>query len=114
AKARTIDEDDDAIVFDVSSDRPSAAVLRSGRPLLLPSAVVVPLRAHGRTLGVLSLATSESHRRFGEDDLILAADLANRAALSVDTARLYEAEHQVAVTLQHSFLPEHLPAVPGL
>src|SRR5439155_12767311 len=80
----------------------------------LESALVVPMRAHGRTLGVMSIATTASRRRLGEDDLVLAADLANRAGLAVDTARVYAEEHQVAVTLQHSFLPDELPQVPGL
>ena len=43
----------------------------------------------------------------------MAADLARRAALTVDNARLYEREHEVAEALQRSLLPQ-LPEVPGL
>jgi GAF domain-containing protein len=43
----------------------------------------------------------------------LAADLAGRAALAVDNARLYETEHAAVITLQHSLLPA-LPKVDGL
>jgi serine phosphatase RsbU (regulator of sigma subunit) len=42
------------------------------------------------------------------------ADVAGRAALAVETARLFEREHKVAVTLQHSLLPARLPDVPGV
>jgi PAS domain S-box-containing protein len=49
----------------------------------------VPLAARGRTLGAISLLSAESRRRFGPEDLTLAQELARRAALAVDNARLY-------------------------
>ncbi len=52
-------------------------------------------------------------RKYDEDDLSLAADLGRRAALTVDSARLYEREHDVAEALQRSLL-RRLPQVPGL
>ncbi|HLL02558.1 MAG TPA: PAS domain-containing protein [Myxococcaceae bacterium] len=63
--------------------------LRIARELGLRSAMTVPLTARGRTLGALSLVNAESHRRFTRDDLALAEQLAARAALAVDNARLY-------------------------
>jgi PAS domain S-box-containing protein len=63
--------------------------LRISRELGLRSAMVVPLTARGRTLGALTLVNAESHRRFTRDDLTLAEQLAARAALAVDNARLY-------------------------
>jgi PAS domain S-box-containing protein len=57
----------------------------------LRSNILVPLVARGRTLGVLTLATAESGRRYGDPELRLAEDLAGRAALAVDNARLYRA-----------------------
>jgi signal transduction histidine kinase len=45
--------------------------------------------ARGRTLGAISLVSGPSGRRYGPDDLALAEDLARRAALAVDSARLY-------------------------
>lgn len=78
------------------------------------SALAVPLRARRQVLGVLTLvATSVSERRFTERDLELAKDLARRAALAVDNARLYTREHRMAEALQLSLLPA-LPEVPGL
>jgi PAS domain S-box-containing protein len=54
------------------------------------SSIVVPLRARGRTLGAIELVTAvESQRRFDQEDLKLARELASRAALLVDNARLY-------------------------
>jgi len=53
--------------------------------------MVVPLVTRGRTLGAISVVSAESGRRYGEADLQLAEELARRAALAVDNARLYEA-----------------------
>jgi signal transduction histidine kinase/CheY-like chemotaxis protein len=54
------------------------------------SAIIVPLRARGRTLGAIALATAnDSRRHYDQDDLKLARELASRAALLVDNARLY-------------------------
>jgi PAS domain S-box-containing protein len=59
--------------------------------------MVVPLIARGRTLGAISLVSAESGRRYGETDLALAQELARRAALAVDNARLYEeAQKEIA------------------
>ncbi|MFC5948270.1 SpoIIE family protein phosphatase [Pseudonocardia lutea] len=82
--------------------------------LRLRSAMVVPLRARGRVLGAVTLATQHPYgRRYGQRDLHLATDLAGRAGLTVDNARLYEREHAAAATLQHSLLPA-VPEVGGL
>jgi len=54
------------------------------------SYVSVPLAVAGRTFGVLSLVHAESGRRFGEDDVNFATELAHRAAVAIENARLYE------------------------
>ncbi|MDB4950764.1 MAG: histidine kinase [Gemmatimonadetes bacterium] len=59
------------------------------RTLGLRSYVVVPLMARGRTLGAITLLASVSGRRFGPADLAAAEELARRAALAMDNARLY-------------------------
>jgi signal transduction histidine kinase/CHASE3 domain sensor protein len=56
----------------------------------LRSAISVPLNARGRTLGVLTLVQAESGRLYTEGDLELAQELARRAAVAVDNARLFE------------------------
>lgn len=59
------------------------------------SAMLVPLKARGRILGVLTFINSECNRHHTVEDLALAEDLANRAALAVDNARLYQTEQQI-------------------
>jgi len=59
------------------------------RALNLRSMLVVPLRARGRVIGTISFFTSTSNRTFTLPDVQLAEDLAGRAALSIDNARLY-------------------------
>ena len=53
------------------------------------SMMVVPMAARGRTLGAITLMASDSGRRYGNHDLKMAEDLAQRAAVAVDNARLY-------------------------
>jgi PAS domain S-box-containing protein len=66
------------------------------RRLGLSSYMVVPLIARGRTLGVISLISAESGRKYGEEDIRLAEDIASRAALAVDNSRLYgEAQREI-------------------
>ncbi len=55
------------------------------------SALIMPLRVPGTTLGAMTFLFAESNRRYAEADLGLASDLAQRAALAVDNARLYQA-----------------------
>jgi PAS domain S-box-containing protein len=58
----------------------------------LTSAIAVPMIAGGRSVGVITFATAESGRRYDARDLELAQELAHRAALAVENARLYRAE----------------------
>jgi PAS domain S-box-containing protein len=67
------------------------------RALGLRSILIVPLVAHGRTLGALSMIATASGRRYGEADLQLAMELARRAALAVDNARLHRASESARV-----------------
>ena len=53
------------------------------------SAVLVPLIARGRTLGVLTLSRFEGGRHYDQDDVELAGEVARRAALALDNARLF-------------------------
>ena len=63
--------------------------------LLRPrSLIAVPLRASNQILGVLALYTSESDRRYDADDLALAEELARRASLAVENARLFQAAQE--------------------
>ena len=59
------------------------------RALGLRSAMSVPLEIHGRILGVMSLVSAESGHQYGPSDLAIAEDLARRAAIAIENARLY-------------------------
>ena len=67
-------------------------VLATLRGLGLRSSIAVPLSARGRVIGQMSLITAESGRRYRPEDLAFAEQIAHRAALAVDAARLHEAE----------------------
>jgi PAS domain S-box-containing protein len=84
------------------------------REFQMRSALVVPMTARGRTLGTLTLATDQSGRRFDEQDLGLAEELARRCATAVDNARLFSERAYIARTLQQSLLPAELPDIPGI
>jgi PAS domain S-box-containing protein len=76
--------------------------------------MVVPLTARGVTLGAAVLGRAERPGAYDEADVRLASDLAERAAVHIDNARLYTREHHAAVTLQRSLLPRDIPKVAGL
>jgi PAS domain S-box-containing protein len=59
------------------------------RELQIRSAIVVPMIARGRTLGALTLVSTDKGRRYGELDMALATELATRAAIAIDNAQLY-------------------------
>jgi PAS domain S-box-containing protein len=73
----------------------------------------VPLLAGSDMRGVL-VACAAGPRGLSGDDLSLLRLAADRVALAIDHARVYEREHRIAETLQRSLLPERLPHLPGL
>jgi PAS domain S-box-containing protein len=77
------------------------------------AAVVAPMRARGRMLGAIAIA-SFSDRRFTDDDVRVVRELARRAAFAVDNARLYGETNYIADRLQRSLLPPHLPEIRGV
>ena len=112
--------------LDPSGKHPVARVIRSGEPLLLEemsgmllrsfaqgdeharfmiehqyrSAVVTPLRARGRTLGALSLLRLGDSPRYDDGDMELASELAGRAAMAIDNARLFSQLRRVEQRLE--------------
>ncbi|MGB3205216.1 MAG: PAS domain S-box protein [Crinalium sp.] len=74
------------------------------RSLNFSSLITVPIIAHDRKLGTLTFCvTSQSDRSYTNDDLLLAYDLAHRAALALDNASLYR-EAQEANRMKDEFL----------
>lgn len=88
----------------------SEALTRSGAH----SYLAVPLTAHGCVLGALSLLRVHNPRPFDTDDRAFAAELAERAAISIDNARWYRHERDTALALQRALLPLRVPDCPGL
>ncbi|WP_030715942.1 SpoIIE family protein phosphatase [Streptomyces sp. NRRL F-2580] len=79
------------------------------------SFMMIPLVARDVVLGVATFYRARpGGASFGSDDVTLAAELAARAAISIDNARLYHHEHETAVVLQRSMLPQHVTPPPGI
>lgn len=113
----------------VSNQSSVAQAMRTGKPILTPvipdsyvgaiaqdaehleimrrlafrSSMTVPLEARGDVLGALAFFTSDPGRRYNTTDLALAEDLARRAGLALDNARLYR-EAQRAIQARDEFL----------
>ncbi|MDX3691377.1 SpoIIE family protein phosphatase [Streptomyces europaeiscabiei] len=73
------------------------------------STLVVPLRARGATLGVAQFCRDRDPDTFDDEDLLLAQEIAARAAVAVDNARRYTHARATALTLQRSLLPRRTP-----
>jgi serine phosphatase RsbU (regulator of sigma subunit)/anti-sigma regulatory factor (Ser/Thr protein kinase) len=90
--------------------------LKAGGQVALPApaeGVAIPLIARGQLLGTLSVGR-HPHRRHEPEELAVLQDVARRAALAVDNARIHAERRHVARTLQRSLLPPALPTVPGI
>ena len=93
------------------------AVLRPGPAhdllgeLAPESFAILPLRGRGRTAGLLTLFSGKSRAPMAAAELQVASDVAGRAGLALDNARLYRRQRQLAEGLQRSLLTE--PAAPG-
>ncbi|WP_078900246.1 SpoIIE family protein phosphatase [Streptomyces sp. SBT349] len=72
------------------------------------SLMITPLLARGEILGIAVFVRMENPRPFDEDDLVLAEQIALRAALGVDNARQYTRERAAALALQRNLLPRDL------
>lgn len=77
--------------------------LRILRALALRSTMVVPLVARGRILGAITFAATEGGLKYGPDNIALAEQLAGRAALAIDNARLHQ-EAQQAIAARDEVL----------
>ncbi|MFE0699506.1 SpoIIE family protein phosphatase [Streptomyces sp. NPDC058872] len=101
---------------------PCAGALRTGRVHavagsdgdLVQSTLVVPMVAHDTVVGLVRFSRAKASEPFGERDRALAVELAARAAVCIDNARLYRREHERALILQRSLLPPGDPEAAGL
>jgi signal transduction histidine kinase len=88
------EEVDESALRAVFGNRP--AYLDDLLSLGLTSTIVVPLVVRERTIGALTFISAESGRRYRAADLTFAQELAARAAVAVDNARLYQAAEERA------------------
>ncbi|MGW2957505.1 SpoIIE family protein phosphatase [Streptomyces sp. NPDC001220] len=101
---------------------PCADALRTARPQQVPaeegglvqSTLAVPMVAHDTVVGLAQFARTKGSEPFGDRDRELAVELAARAAVCIDNARLYRREHERALILQRSLLPPGDPEASGL
>jgi PAS domain S-box-containing protein len=77
------------------------------------SAAIAPIRSTRAVLGALTLGRAKQDGNFNTVDLPLIEDIARRAGLALDNARLYQRQRKVAETMQNHLLPQ-MPRVPGL
>jgi PAS domain S-box-containing protein len=96
-ESELVPEIPDELLVEATQD---AEHLRIIRALGLRSYICVPLIARGETLGALTLVLSSDGRRFGEPDLRLAQELARRAAISIDNARLFRESEEARRSLE--------------
>ncbi|HIY41817.1 MAG TPA: SpoIIE family protein phosphatase, partial [Candidatus Nocardiopsis merdipullorum] len=78
-------------------------------------AISIPLVAHGRELGRMTIGKYETDE-FTRDDVDVADDLSRRVASAMENARLHEKQAAMSQALQHSLLPpkEKEPVIPGV
>ncbi|MFJ5719235.1 SpoIIE family protein phosphatase [Streptomyces sp. NPDC093149] len=101
---------------------PCAIALRTGHVEDVPgddrgfvqSTLAVPMVAHDTVVGLVQFSRTKGSEPFGERDRALATELAARAAVCIDNARLYRREHERALILQRSLLPPGDPVAAGL
>ncbi|MGH6654574.1 MAG: ATP-binding SpoIIE family protein phosphatase [Actinocrinis sp.] len=123
-----------------ADDHPCATALRTGRPALatasrlnVPTApvphptnsahpllrdaasvIAVPLLGPRGIKGVLAVATDSPDHTFQQSDVELIEEVAARAGFALENAALYESMRSLALALQHSLLPAHLPTMDGV
>ncbi|MCX4764735.1 SpoIIE family protein phosphatase [Streptomyces sp. NBC_01275] len=101
---------------------PCADALRTARPQSIPgeegglvqSTLAIPMVAHDTVVGLAQFSRTKGSEPFGDRDRDLAVELAARAAVCIDNARLYRREHERALMLQRSLLPPGDPVASGL
>ncbi len=108
---------------------PCAGALRTAHAQIIPgresddgpelgavvhSTLAVPMVARDTVVGLVQFTRTKGSEPFGERDTALAVELAARAAVCIDNARLYRREHERALILQRSLLPPGDPEAAGL
>jgi PAS domain S-box-containing protein len=87
--------------------------LRLLRELEIGSAILAPMTAGGIVVGALTLVNNAESRSFDADDLELAVEVARRAGVAIENARLSGEQARVSAALQRELLPPNVPEMPG-
>ncbi|MEV1144212.1 SpoIIE family protein phosphatase [Micromonospora sp. NPDC049799] len=109
----------DAVLRDTGPDSVQTRLREASRngtqtPLGAPmEGFAVPLIARGQRLGTLAVGRHQRHRH-DPDEVAVLEDVARRAALAIENARIHAERRRVAHTLQQSLLPPVLPVVEGI
>jgi PAS domain S-box-containing protein len=101
--------DDDLVA--AAQDEEHLRIMRALNPR---SVMVVPIKVRERVFGAINFIRSAAARPYEHEDLELAEELARRAAIAIDNARVHAELRETARTLQESLLPLHLPTADGL
>ena len=130
----TVLRPDEVLLF--GPDTPSSQAMATGRPVLFDQLddetaervgrqpggqeiaatytcfLAVPLTARGTVVGCAVFARAPASPAFSPSEVVLAGELASRAAVCIDNARLYHRERRTALALQRGLLPgqQHVPA----
>ncbi|MBO0691254.1 MAG: SpoIIE family protein phosphatase [Acidimicrobiaceae bacterium] len=125
---------------DPQGEHPAAIVMRTGRSLIAPemgqeflsattqssrhfdltrrldftSYICAPLLSSERTIGALTLVSAGSGRRFGDQELSIAEELAAQVTSVLEREQRYDEQYEVAHFLQRSMLPERLDVPAGI
>ena len=83
------------------------------RELDAASTLIVPMLVAGRVVGALNFVNDSSSRRFNEQDLEIATEVARRAGVAIENARISDERARLADVLQRELLPPRLPTIPG-
>ncbi len=101
---------DDQALRELATDDHHLELMRAAE---FRSVIVAPMTVAGRTVGVLSFINQADSRRFGPEDLDTATEVARRAGLAIENARLADERVRVSDALQRELLPPSLPRMPG-
>ncbi len=86
----------------------------AGRHPAMREPLAVPLVSRdGETLGLIELSDKLDGTEFTEEDESMLVQLAHMASVTLENAQLFQREHEIAVALQNSLLPQQLPHFPG-
>ncbi|HUN37094.1 MAG TPA: SpoIIE family protein phosphatase [Trebonia sp.] len=101
-------------VAEVEDSEVALSRMQAARAAGAHSMMIIPLSARQVIIGTVTMYRLGDSRPFTTRDLSLARDVASRAAVLLDNARLYSRERATALALQRAQLPRNIPEVPGL